>query len=335
MASSYTSRIRLEKQGSGENANTWGDRLNANVIDLVDSAVAGVETVNLEALSSVTLTTNNGSDDQARNFALNFTGSLNATCTVRIPAEEKIYFVANNTTGSGNIVLAHTGGSTYVTVPEPGNTMLVATTGTSFISQKGIVPSAIKTDVSVDGTITASTAIKIGLDNVATSAALATVSATMATSINTVRGEIPTVNNATITIDGDNGLLVEGTVNGSESFTTNQSGSETINIGLNTSFDGIGTYVFAFGGDTSNPSSRDYVATAPGGILEGSKLIPIGINSNTYNGGNANTGTNHNIGGMSLHADNIQFLSGTWRCMGDGRMNSSTNGVACLWLRIS
>lgn len=99
--------------------------------------------------------------------------------------------------------------------------------------------------------------------------------------------------------------------------------------------DDVGTYVFAFGGDTSNPSSRDYVATAPGDTLAGSKLIPIGINSNTYNGGNANTGTDHNIGGMSLHADNIQFLSGTWRCMGDGRLNTSTNGVASLWVRIS
>ena len=37
MASSYSSRIKLEKQGTGENANTWGERLNSNVIDLVDA----------------------------------------------------------------------------------------------------------------------------------------------------------------------------------------------------------------------------------------------------------------------------------------------------------
>ena len=100
-------------------------------------------------------------------------------------------------------------------------------------------------------------------------------------------------------------------------------------------FEAVGSYIFAFGGDTSNPSSRDYVSTSPGSTLAGSKLIPIGIGSNTYNGGNANTGTSHNIGGMSLHADSISFLSGTWRCMGDGRQVSSTGGVACLWVRIS
>lgn len=102
-----------------------------------------------------------------------------------------------------------------------------------------------------------------------------------------------------------------------------------------TAYADVGTYVFAFGGDTANPSSRDYVPTAPGSTITGSKLIPIGINSNTYNGANANTGTDHNIGGLSVHGDNIQFLSGTWRCMGDGRTVLSTSGVACLWVRIS
>ena len=48
MASSYSSRIKLEKQGSGENANTWGDRLNTNMIDLVDAAVAGVTAVDVD-----------------------------------------------------------------------------------------------------------------------------------------------------------------------------------------------------------------------------------------------------------------------------------------------
>ena len=33
MASTYTSRIRLEKQADGENPNSWGLILNQNVID--------------------------------------------------------------------------------------------------------------------------------------------------------------------------------------------------------------------------------------------------------------------------------------------------------------
>ena len=45
MASTFTSRIRLEKQADGENAKAWGLILNQNVFDLVDEAIAGMLTV--------------------------------------------------------------------------------------------------------------------------------------------------------------------------------------------------------------------------------------------------------------------------------------------------
>ena len=51
MASTYTTRIGLEKQGDGENPNTWGLRLNQNVIDLIDEGIAGYEEVVLSARS--------------------------------------------------------------------------------------------------------------------------------------------------------------------------------------------------------------------------------------------------------------------------------------------
>ena len=38
MASTFTSRIRLEKQADGENPNSWGLILNQNVIDMIDEA---------------------------------------------------------------------------------------------------------------------------------------------------------------------------------------------------------------------------------------------------------------------------------------------------------
>lgn len=130
MASSYTSRIRLEKQGSGENANTWGDRLNANVIDLVDAAVAGVTVVDVDGQggSGVTLTTNDGSPDQARSLGLRMIGTLSADVTVNYStAPEKIYFVNNETAGGYNVVMDN--GSTKVTV---GNgAALIATNGSN------------------------------------------------------------------------------------------------------------------------------------------------------------------------------------------------------------
>ena len=45
MPSSYTTRIRIEKQADGENPNSWGDILNQNVIDLLDDAVGAYVTI--------------------------------------------------------------------------------------------------------------------------------------------------------------------------------------------------------------------------------------------------------------------------------------------------
>ena len=80
MASTYTTRVGLEKQGDGENANTWGLVLNTNVIDLVDEAVAGYETISL-AGGGLTLTDDDGTSNQARNFGLKFNGALSSSIT--------------------------------------------------------------------------------------------------------------------------------------------------------------------------------------------------------------------------------------------------------------
>ena len=130
MASSYSSRIKLEKQGAGENANTWGNRLNTNVIDLVDAAVAGVTAVDVNGQggTGVTLTANDGSPDQARNLGLRMTGTLAADVTVSYATRpEKIYFVNNETLGGHNVIMDN--GSTKVTV---GNgAALIATEGSN------------------------------------------------------------------------------------------------------------------------------------------------------------------------------------------------------------
>ena len=130
MASSYSSNLRLEKQGSGENANTWGDRLNDNMIELVDTAVAGVTAVDVDAATSVTLTENNGASDQGRHMGLRMTGALTADVTVTYTAPEKIYFVNNETTGGHNVIMNN--GSTQVTVGTGANALLATNGSDSY-----------------------------------------------------------------------------------------------------------------------------------------------------------------------------------------------------------
>jgi len=99
MASTYTTRIRLEKQEDGANPNSWGTVLNQNVIDLVDDAIAAYTTIEL-AGADVTLTNIDGQADQARSAFIELKGNLTDNVNVVIPAKSKSYFIKNKTTRS-------------------------------------------------------------------------------------------------------------------------------------------------------------------------------------------------------------------------------------------
>jgi hypothetical protein len=132
MASTYTTNLGLEKQGDGENANTWGLRLNQNVIDLVDQAVTGYSVITLTSGVQTSLTISDGLPSSGRSSSIEFVGFIDADTTVVVPALEKTYFVFNSITGSGNIYLKNSGGSTLTTVTSVGKGMYVATDGTNI-----------------------------------------------------------------------------------------------------------------------------------------------------------------------------------------------------------
>ena len=134
MASTYSSNIRLTKQGDGDNPNTWGEILNG-VLSLVDQAITGYTTISVGSAASVVLTNNDGSPDEARSATMEFKGSVGGTHTsifVLIPATPKTYAIRNvvsaNTTAS-DVVMLRVGGNTGVTVVA-GNHFYI-TNGTS------------------------------------------------------------------------------------------------------------------------------------------------------------------------------------------------------------
>lgn len=106
MPSSYSASLRFELQFTGENINLWGEKLNS-ALSRVDSAIAGFTTITLTG-AAYTLSTANGSADEARSAILKFTG---APSTIFIPPVSKRYEVWNAcsgpitiTTGSGDTV---------------------------------------------------------------------------------------------------------------------------------------------------------------------------------------------------------------------------------------
>ena len=139
MASTYTSRLRLVKQGDGDNPNTWGTVLNDGMISLVDDAIAGYTTVELGAAATVTLSAIDGASDVPRNAFIELKGSVGGshnTISMIIPAQSKGYVINNkvsaNTTAS-DIVKIKTASGTGYTVPF-GAIGLVICDGTSVFA---------------------------------------------------------------------------------------------------------------------------------------------------------------------------------------------------------
>jgi hypothetical protein len=109
MASTYSSRLKLELQGTGENAGTWGDKTNNN-LDVLDAFAAGYLSKSVAGNSDVTLTTANASATaESSNKVIELTGTLTGNITVFIPAKENNYTFFNNTAGSFSVTIAATG----------------------------------------------------------------------------------------------------------------------------------------------------------------------------------------------------------------------------------
>ena len=123
MTSTATTRNRLEKQGTGDNSNTWGTYLNSS-IDLIDAALDGRTAFSLSGAK--TLSSANYSPDESRERFLDITGGTGGTVT--IPAVEKWYIVRNNASGDA----VFTTGSGVTQTVKPGSVTLLVCDGTNI-----------------------------------------------------------------------------------------------------------------------------------------------------------------------------------------------------------
>jgi len=85
MASTFSSDLKLELMATGENAGTWGTKTNTN-LELVQQAIAGVQSITLSNGSTTALVMSNASISTARNMVIKFaTITLTSATTVTIP----------------------------------------------------------------------------------------------------------------------------------------------------------------------------------------------------------------------------------------------------------
>ena len=129
MASSYSSLLRIELIGTGDQPGTWGVTTNTNLGTLIEQAIAATASFSV-SFGDITLSALNGSSDQSRCMALLITGSAGVTRNVIAPASSKIYVVSN--TADAAVVLK-TSTSTGLTIPS-GVTQFAYYNGTDFIA---------------------------------------------------------------------------------------------------------------------------------------------------------------------------------------------------------
>jgi hypothetical protein len=100
MSSTYSSSLRIELIGSGDQAGAWGATTDSNLAYVLDTAIAGYQAVAISSTSQALTYVNGPSPtanlNQSVYAMLKFTGASAAT-SVYIPPASKQYIVWNNT----------------------------------------------------------------------------------------------------------------------------------------------------------------------------------------------------------------------------------------------
>jgi len=130
MASTYSSNLKLQLMGTGDNAGTWGTVTNVNLGTALEESIAGTVDIAFSS-GDVTLSlTDTNATQSARNMRLNLTGTSGGARNLIVPAVEKMYVVNN---GLADACTVKVSGQTGVAVPA-GKTTLLFNNGTDVVN---------------------------------------------------------------------------------------------------------------------------------------------------------------------------------------------------------
>jgi hypothetical protein len=129
MASTYSTSLKLELIGDGEQSGIWGQTTNTNLGTLLEQAITGVVSITMTN-ANYTLSNLNGVSDESRNAVLVVGGTNAAVRDIIAPLVEKLYWVKNSTVGGFGVRIIGSSG-TGVTVPSGGVTPVYCD-GTNF-----------------------------------------------------------------------------------------------------------------------------------------------------------------------------------------------------------
>ena len=132
MASSYTN-IGTELMATGENAGTWGTKTNTN-IQILEEAINGYVSQALTSGGTVALTYTDGSTgDVARHAVIALTGALSGNAVVKVPANEKVWIIDNQSTNAYTVTVRVNGQSGVTWGTSDKGTKILYANGTDVV----------------------------------------------------------------------------------------------------------------------------------------------------------------------------------------------------------
>ena len=130
MSSTYSTNLAIELIGTGDQAGTWGTTTNSNLGTLIEQSISGYVTQAVSTGTDTTITIPNGSSGVARNMYIELTGTGGASTNLIVPANKKLYFIFNNSSGAVTVKVS---GQTGVSVPT-GKKMVLVSNGTDIVN---------------------------------------------------------------------------------------------------------------------------------------------------------------------------------------------------------
>ena len=137
MASSYSTDLKLEIQVTGENAGTWGDITNTNLV-ILQQAIAGYSGISIAgATGNTDLTFTNGALSNGKNAVLELTGAITGNRTVTITTASgvtnKVYVIRNSTIGAFTVTVLIQGQSGVTFSATDKGTKILYLNGTDVV----------------------------------------------------------------------------------------------------------------------------------------------------------------------------------------------------------
>ena len=246
--STYSTNLALELIGTGEQAGTWGNTTNTNLGTLIEQAISGYVTQAVATGTDTTLTIPNGATGVARNMYIELTGTGGASTNLIVPANKKLYFIFNNSTGAVTVKVS---GQTGVSVAAGAKVILVSN-GTDIVEATSYL-----TAVSSSLNLTTLTATSANITTLSSTSANITTLGSTSANITTLTG----TNWSATSLTRTNALKVAEGGTGLDSTPTNGQ----LLIGNGTGF-ALSTLTAGTGLEITNNAGSITIAASGGGL---------------------------------------------------------------------